>query len=67
MVTSSSQLETAHSRAICHEIGERLRLALNKDQSPLPSHLRATLDRLAEMDARAYLRSISSLKSKACE
>lgn len=52
-------LEPRHSRAICHEIGERLRLALDRDRSPFPSSLCDILERFEEMDARARLRSFA--------
>src|SRR5262245_44882927 len=42
--------EPTHCRAICQEVGERLRLALDRRQSPLPSRLRRTLDRFEEID-----------------
>jgi len=58
-------LELTHCRAIWHEIGARLRLALDWDRSPLPPRLRAMLDRFEEMDARALLQSRSKNKSTA--
>ena len=48
-------MDLMHCRAICHEIGERLRLALDRDRSPAPPHLRELLDRFEEEDARARL------------
>ena len=53
----SPHLEPTHCRAICHEIGERLRLALDQDRLPLPSRLRDVLDRFEEGDALARLHS----------
>jgi len=50
-------LDLMHCRAICHEIGERLRLALDQDRSPVSPHLRELLDRFEEEDARARLQS----------
>lgn len=58
-------LEPTLCRAISHEIGERLRLALDQDRSPVPSHLRELLDRFEEMDAWARLQSFSKNKSTA--
>lgn len=40
-------LEPKHYRAICAEIGERLRCELDQDRTSLPLHLRRLLDRLA--------------------
>jgi hypothetical protein len=45
-----ASLEPTHSRAIRHEIGERLRLALDRDRSPVPARLRGLLDRFEKMD-----------------
>jgi hypothetical protein len=39
-----------HSRAICDEIGERLRDALSREVSEIPSFLRQLVDRLAELE-----------------
>ena len=52
-----------HCRAICREIGARLRIALDRDQSPVPSRLRGVLERFEEMDARARLQSFSRINS----
>ena len=60
-----THLEPTHCRAICHEIGARLRLALDRDRSPLPSRLRGMLDRFEEADARARLRLCSKNKPTA--
>jgi hypothetical protein len=52
-----SQMDSGHCRAICNEIGERLRILLDKEASELPRQLRVLIDRLAELDARRHLRS----------
>jgi hypothetical protein len=44
------QIDSGHCRAICDEIGERLRILLDKEASELPQRLRLLLDRLAELD-----------------
>ena len=44
------QLHSGHCRAICDEIGERLRIVLDKETSEIPQQLRLLLDRLAELD-----------------
>ncbi len=43
-------LDSIHSRALCDEIGERLRGVLDHDASEIPSHLRRLVDRLAELE-----------------
>jgi hypothetical protein len=43
-------LDHDHCRAICHEIGERLRQVLKPDALEIPQRLLALLDRLAELD-----------------
>ena len=65
MINRSPHLEPTHCRAICHEIGARLRLALDRDRLPLPQRLRGMLDRFEEMDARPPLQSRSKNKSTA--
>jgi len=65
VINRSPPVEPTHCRAICHEIGARLRLALDRERSPLPSRLRGMLDRFEEADARARLQSCSKNKSTA--
>jgi hypothetical protein len=43
-------LDSTHSRAICDEIGERLRDALSREVSEIPSYLCQLVDRLAELE-----------------
>jgi hypothetical protein len=45
-----SQLDPTHCRAICDEIGERLREALGREIPAMPPHLLMLLDRLAQLD-----------------
>lgn len=52
-------LERAHSRAICREIGERLRFDLDQDTSPLPSRLRELVHQFDQLDARGDWRQRS--------
>ena len=47
------RLDSKHCRAICAEIGDRLRYALSKDTPALPLRLRLLLDRLEELDRQA--------------
>lgn len=44
------QIDSGHCRAICDEIGERLRTLLDKEASEIPQQLRLLLDRLTELD-----------------
>jgi len=52
----SARLEPAHCRAICEEIGERLRFALGRGSSPMPARLRVMLNRFEERDTRDSVR-----------
>jgi hypothetical protein len=42
--------DATHSRAICDEIGERLRDVLARDVSEMPAYLCRLVERLAELD-----------------
>ena len=44
------QLDSLHCRAICEEIGDRLRLILARESPAMPRHLQLLMDRLAELD-----------------
>ncbi len=44
------QLDSTHCRAICDEIGERLRIVLDREASPLPPRLQLLMARLIEQD-----------------
>jgi hypothetical protein len=44
------QIDSGHCRAICDEIGDRLRIVLDKETGEVPRQLRLLLDRLAELD-----------------
>jgi len=44
------QIDSGHCRAICDEIGDRLRIILDKEAGEIPQRLRLLLDRLAELD-----------------
>lgn len=43
-------LDHTHSRAICDEIGERLRMILKPDVSELPPRLLALVEKLAQLE-----------------
>jgi hypothetical protein len=47
------RIDHMHSRAICDEIGERLRQALKRESVGLPPRLQLLVDRLAELDGAA--------------
>ncbi len=47
------RIDHTHSRAICDEIGERLREALRGQSVELPPRLQLLVDRLAELDGEA--------------
>jgi len=46
-------LEPKHYRAICDEIGERLRLSLARDAPPVPPRLRKLLGQFAKLQSGA--------------
>jgi hypothetical protein len=48
--TLPSQIDSGHCRAICDEIGDRLRILLDKEAGEIPHGLRMLIDRLAELD-----------------
>ena len=43
-------VDSIHSRALCDEIGERLRDVLGQDAAEIPPYLRRLVDRLAELE-----------------
>ena len=43
-------LDHTHCRAICEEIGERLRAFMGRELPDMPQHLRLLVDRLHELD-----------------
>ncbi|MEA2913503.1 MAG: hypothetical protein QOJ15_5584 [Bradyrhizobium sp.] len=44
------QIDSGHCRAICDEIGDRLRIVLAREPGEIPQRLRMLIDRLAELD-----------------
>ena len=44
------QIDQSHSRAICHEIGQRLRFEVFRDSTGIPADLRIRIERLRELD-----------------
>jgi hypothetical protein len=47
------RIDPIHSRAICDEIGERLRQVLKRESVGLPPRLQLLVDRLTELDGAA--------------
>ena len=47
------QLDREHCLAICEEVGERLRILLDRETRALPPRLQLLLDRLVELDHEA--------------
>ncbi|HEV7876620.1 hypothetical protein [Bradyrhizobium sp.] len=43
-------LDSGHCRAICDEIGERLRFLIEKESAEIPQRLRLLLERFAELE-----------------
>ena len=56
------RIDQLHSRAICEEIGDRLRQILPLEVSPLPPRLRYLLDRLADADGELAPSIVPSLE-----
>jgi hypothetical protein len=50
MSAEDIQLDSSHCRAICDEIGERLRMILDHEAAPLPPRLQLLMLRLFEQD-----------------
>ena len=48
--SNPSQIDSLHCRAICEEIGERLRIMLRPETTALPAQLQFLIDRLADQD-----------------
>jgi len=50
MGAENLQLDSSHCRAICDEIGERLRMILDREAAPLPPRLQSLMLRLVAQD-----------------
>ena len=59
-------LDHAHCRAICDEIGERLRQVLKPEALVIPQRLVTLLDRLAELEAPSIVPSIDEMSFPRC-
>jgi hypothetical protein len=49
--TAGLQLDHTHCRAICDEIGERLRVVLRREILEIPPRLLELIDKLAQLEA----------------
>jgi hypothetical protein len=49
-ISNQLQIDSLHCRAICEEIGERLRAILRPETTALPTQLQVLIDRLADQD-----------------
>jgi hypothetical protein len=49
-LSSQLQIDSLHCRAICDEIGERLRIMLRPETATVPLRLQILIDRLADQD-----------------
>jgi hypothetical protein len=58
-ISNRQPIDSEHCRAICDEIGARLRVILSRDLPALPVQLRVLLDRLAEQDDMILAPSIA--------
>ena len=52
-VHTESQIDPSHCRAICDEIGARLRVILDREATPMPPRLQSLLLRLAAQELSA--------------
>jgi hypothetical protein len=55
------QIDHIHARAICDEIGDRLRYVLRRETAELPGHLKHLVARLAELDGEIVLATTPSI------
>lgn len=62
MTGAGIQIDSIHARAICDEIGERLRTVLRRDADhDLPPRLRTLMEALAKADSEASPSIVPSL------
>jgi hypothetical protein len=59
------QIDSAHCRAICDEIGERLRLILDRETTALPPRLQVLMLRLVAQDLAGPLSTAPSINDMA--
>lgn len=54
------QIDCTHSRAICDEIADRLRIILRRETAELPPYLKYLVERFAESDGEVVLSATPS-------
>jgi hypothetical protein len=54
------QIDDTHSRAICDEIADRLRIILRRETAELPPNLKYLVERLAQSDSEVVLSATPS-------
>ena len=62
-----NEIDSSHCRAICEEIGARLRIVLDREATALPPRLRLLMERLAVQDllsAPSIVPSIDDMTSQ---
>lgn len=59
------RIDTSHCRAICDEIGERLRMILDREATALPPRLQVLMLRLAAQDLAGLPSSAASIDDRA--
>jgi hypothetical protein len=59
------EIDSGYCRAICDEIGDRLRILLDKEPSGIPQRLRLLIDRLAELDGEQAPSIVPSMNDMA--
>ena len=52
-LSNQLEIDSIHCRAICDEVGERLRIMLRPDTGDLPVRLQVLIDRLADQERQA--------------
>ena len=52
-VRNAIQIDRGSSLAISHEIADRLRFKLRGEHDPLPQHLKALVDRIAQIGSHS--------------
>ncbi|MBR1157174.1 hypothetical protein [Bradyrhizobium sp. JYMT SZCCT0428] len=66
-VSNQVQIDSVHSRAICDEIGERLRTILRPTETGLPARLQILIDRLADQDRQMAPSIVPKLDDMICQ
>jgi len=59
------QIDSTHCRAICDEVGERLRAILDREPPAAPLRLQSLIDRLSELDDQPAPSIVPSIEDMA--